>query len=59
MTIPFEKRHEVVALPCLYLGGSLYICWVELGQSQLITALTHSCHLFDTLLHQALEEAVA
>jgi RES domain len=37
--IPFEKRHKVgnqrysiPGLPCLYLSGSLYTCWEELGQ---------------------------
>src|SRR5262249_44356941 len=35
--IPFDKRHKVTrqrysipGLPCLYLGGTLYICWEEL-----------------------------
>jgi hypothetical protein len=35
--IPFQLRHKVTrqrysipGLPCLYLGGSLYICWEEL-----------------------------
>jgi hypothetical protein len=37
--IPFHERHKVSrqrysipGLPCLYLGGSLYICWEELRQ---------------------------
>jgi hypothetical protein len=37
--IPFEKRHKVPSdrysipgLPCLYLSGSLYTCWEELGR---------------------------
>jgi hypothetical protein len=37
--IPFDQRHKVArqrysipGLPCLYLGGSLYICWEELGR---------------------------
>jgi hypothetical protein len=37
--IPFEKRHEVPqhrysipGLPCLYLSGSLYTCWEEMGR---------------------------
>lgn len=37
--IPFEKRHLVTrqryslpGLPCLYLGGTLYIAWEELGR---------------------------
>jgi hypothetical protein len=35
--IPFDKRHRVArqrysiqGLPCLYLGGTLYVCWEEL-----------------------------
>jgi hypothetical protein len=37
--IPFEERHEVPThrysipgLPCLYLSGSLYTCWEEMGR---------------------------
>ena len=37
--IPFELRHKVAAqrfsipgLPCLYLGGSIYVCWEEMGR---------------------------
>lgn len=37
--IPFEKRHKVETqrfsipgLPCIYLGGSIYICWEELNR---------------------------
>jgi hypothetical protein len=37
--IPFEKRHlvstqrySIPGLPCLYLGGSLYTCWAEMGR---------------------------
>jgi hypothetical protein len=37
--IPFEKRHDVPShrysipgLPCLYLSGSLYTCWEEMGR---------------------------
>ncbi|MDY3553748.1 RES domain-containing protein [Gemmata sp. JC717] len=37
--IPFENRHlvatqrySVPGLPCLYLGGSLYTCWAEMGR---------------------------
>ncbi len=37
--IPFELRHlvstqrySVPGLPCLYLGGSLYTCWAEMGR---------------------------
>lgn len=37
--IPFDSRHLVATqrysipgLPCLYLGGSLYTCWAEMGK---------------------------
>ena len=37
--IPFEERHcvatqrySIPGLPCLYLGGSLYTCWAEMGR---------------------------
>jgi len=37
--IPFESRHlvktqrySIPGLPCLYLGGSLYTCWAEMGR---------------------------
>ncbi|PPE62365.1 hypothetical protein F157LOC_01211 [Pectobacterium brasiliense] len=37
--IPFSKRHlvnaqrySVAGLPCLYLGTSLYVCWLEMGK---------------------------
>jgi hypothetical protein len=37
--IPFELRHKIKTqrfsipgFPCLYLGGSLYVCWEELGR---------------------------
>jgi hypothetical protein len=37
--IPFEKRHcvatqrySIPGLPCLYLSGSLYTCWAEMGR---------------------------
>lgn len=37
--IPFDKQHlisrqrySLPGLPCLYLGGTLYICWQELGR---------------------------
>ncbi len=36
--IPFEERHKaamqrysIPGLPCLYLSGSLYTCWMEMG----------------------------
>lgn len=40
--IPFNLRHLVATqrysipgVPCLYLGSSLYVCWVELGRPDL------------------------
>lgn len=40
--IPFEDRHKVATqrysipgLPCLYLSGSLYTCWEEMGRPPL------------------------
>lgn len=40
--IPFQLRHivgpmrySVAGLPCLYLGGSTYVCWRELGEPDL------------------------
>jgi hypothetical protein len=37
--IPFDLRKKVIArrysipgLPCLYLGGSLYVCWIEMDR---------------------------
>jgi RES domain len=37
--IPFEKRHlvrtqrySIPGLPCLYLSGSIYTCWAEMGR---------------------------
>ncbi len=40
--IPFELRHivrpmrySINGLPCLYLGGSTYVCWKELGEPDL------------------------
>lgn len=42
--IPYDKRslvgnqrYSVAGLPCLYLGGSSYICWEEIGRRDLNT----------------------
>lgn len=42
--VPFEARHSVATcrysipgLPCLYLGGSAYVCWEECGRPALDT----------------------
>ena len=46
--LPFELRHKVEprrysipGLPCLYLGGSTYVCWEEFGRPNL--AHVHIC----------------
>jgi hypothetical protein len=40
--VPFQERHKVIrqrysipGLPCVYLGGSIFICWEELGRPSL------------------------
>lgn len=61
--IPYDKRNLVgnqrfslSGLPCLYLGGSSYICWEELGRKDLNSsnycgyALRHEVNMFDLLL---------
>ena len=61
--IPFEKRHLVgnqrfslAGIPCLYLGGSSYICWEELGRKDFSTSnycgysLKDSVNMFDMML---------
>lgn len=61
--IPYDKRHLVgnqrfslSGLPCLYLGGSSYICWEELGRKDLNStnycgySLTEDIKMFDFLL---------
>lgn len=61
--IPYDKRNIVgnqrfslSGLPCLYLGGSSYICWEELGRRDLNSAnycgysLREDINMFDLLL---------
>jgi len=61
--IPYDKRHLVgnqrfslSGLPCLYLGGSSYICWEELGRTELNStnycgySLGEDVKMFDFLL---------
>ena len=61
--IPYDKRHLVgnqrfslSGLPCLYLGGSSYICWEELGRKDFSTtnfcgySLKDDVKMFDFLL---------
>jgi hypothetical protein len=53
--IPFDKRHRVgtqrfsiPGLPCLYLGGSLYVCWEELNRpdfNKIFMARFRAAHL--------------
>lgn len=65
--IPYDKRHLVgnqrfsmSGLPCLYLGGSSYICWEELERKDLnhVNFCGYSVHgdikLFDLLLPSAI-----
>ena len=65
--IPFEKRdlvgnqrYSLSGLPCLYLGGSSYICWEELGRKDFNTSnycgysLTEDVNVFDMLLPVAI-----
>lgn len=61
--IPYEKRNlvgnqrfSISGLPCLYLGGSSYICWEELGRKELSStnycgySLKEDINMFDFLL---------
>ena len=61
--IPFDKRdlvgnqrYSLSGLPCLYLGGSSYICWEELGRKDFNTSnycgysLKEEVSVFDMLL---------
>jgi hypothetical protein len=61
--IPYDKRSLVgnqrfslSGLPCLYLGGSSYICWEELGRKDFSTSnycgysLKDEINMFDMLL---------
>lgn len=65
--IPYDKRYLVgnqrfslSGLPCLYLGGSSYICWEELGRKDFSTsnfcgyALKTDINLFDLLLPETI-----
>ena len=54
--IPFQSRHRVKrqrfsipGLPCLYLGGSLYVCWQELRRPRFESV--HVEHAFDLSNH--------
>ena len=65
--IPYDKRNLVgnqrfslSGLPCLYLGGSSYICWEELGRKDFSTtnycgySLKEDVKMFDFLLPTAI-----
>ncbi len=65
--IPYYKRHLVgnqrfslSGLPCLYLGGSSYICWEELGRKDFNTSnycgysLKENVNVFDLLLPETI-----
>ncbi|MCE5186656.1 MAG: hypothetical protein LLF76_11080 [Planctomycetaceae bacterium] len=50
--VPYEKRHiistqrySIPGLPCLYLGGSVYTCWLELGCPRLEDVSVAAFHL--------------
>lgn len=51
-----NQRFSLSGLPCLYLGGSSYICWEELGRKDLSTSnfcgfsLQEEVNMFDMLL---------
>lgn len=61
--IPYDKRYlvgnqrfSISGLPCLYLGGSSYICWEELGRKDLNYtnycgySLNEGVRMFDLML---------
>ena len=61
--IPYSKRnlvgnqrYSLSGIPCLYVGGSSYICWEELGRKDLSTSnycgysLKEDFNMFDMLL---------
>ena len=61
--IPYDKRNlignqrfSISGTPCLYLGGSSYICWEELGRTELNStnycgySLKEDINMFDLLL---------
>lgn len=50
--VPYEKRHIITSqrysipgLPCLYLGGSLYTCWLEMERPRLEDVSVAAFHL--------------
>ncbi|MCC6158085.1 MAG: hypothetical protein IT350_08520, partial [Deltaproteobacteria bacterium] len=52
--IPFSRRklvgrqrYSVPGLPCLYLGGSVYTCWTELGEPPLHSMVMSRFELLD------------
>ena len=66
--IPYEKRFLVgnqrfslSGLPCLYLGGSSYICWEELGRKDFSSSnycgfsLRKPIRLFDLLIPESID----
>ena len=65
--IPYDKRslvgnqrYSVTGLPCLYLGGSSYICWEEIGRKDLNTtnfcgySIVEEVDMFNMLLPSAI-----
>lgn len=68
--IPFDKRYlignqrfSLSGIPCLYLGGSSYICWEELGRKDFNTtnycgySLRENVNMFDMLLPMTITNA--
>lgn len=68
--IPYDKRHLVgnqryslSGLPCLYLGGSSYVCWEELGRKDFSTtnfcgySLKENVKMFDFVLPVTITES--
>lgn len=57
-----NQRFSLAGSPCLYLGGSSYICWEELGRKDLSTcnycgySLLDSINMFDLMLPVAIKD---
>ena len=57
-----NQRYSLSGLPCLYLGGSSYICWEELGRKDFSTtnycgySLKKDIKMFDFLLPVAISD---
>ena len=55
-----NQRYSLSGIPCLYLGGSSYVCWEELGRKDFNTtnfcgySLKEDVNMFDMLLPAAI-----